>query len=167
MAFKNNGQPFHGSVNMGRKERSAGFTLIELMVSIAILGTLVGIGIPAYTNYIDKARIAKAIGEISILQREVMAYEAANETLPDDLNAIGRGALLDPWGNPYEYLNITTAANVANLRKDRFLVPLNTDFDLYSMGKDGKSLPPLTVPVSFDDVLRANNGRYIGLASAF
>ena len=167
LPLKKNVPIFLGSVNMGRKERSAGFTLIELMVSIAILGTLVGIGIPAYTNYIYKARIAKAIGEISVLQKEIMAYEAVNETLPDDLNAIGRGELLDPWGNPYEYLNITTAMGLGGVRKDRFLVPLNTDFDLYSMGKDGESKAPLTAAASFDDILRANNGRYIGLASAF
>ena len=167
MSLKNNVQPILGSVGMGRKERCAGFTLIELMVSVAILGTLLGIGIPAYTNYIDQARIAKAIAEISTLQREVLEYDAANETLPDDLNAINRGALLDPWGNPYQYLKLGPPATIGKARKDRFLVPLNTDFDLYSMGKDGKSSPPLTAAASFDDVLRANNGRFIGLGSKF
>jgi len=52
-------------------------------------------------------------------------------------------------------------------RKDHSLVPLNTDYDLYSKGKDGQSRPPLPAPVSQDDVLRANNGGFIGLASTF
>jgi general secretion pathway protein G len=52
-------------------------------------------------------------------------------------------------------------------RKDYSLVPLNTDYDLYSRGKDGQSAPPLPATVSQDDVLRANNGGFIGLASTF
>ena len=52
-------------------------------------------------------------------------------------------------------------------RKDRFLVPINTDFDLYSMGKDGESVPALTAAKSRDDVVRAANGAFIGLASKF
>jgi general secretion pathway protein G len=52
-------------------------------------------------------------------------------------------------------------------RKDRFLVPINTDFDLYSMGRDGESVPALTAAKSRDDVVRAANGSYIGLASRF
>jgi general secretion pathway protein G len=52
-------------------------------------------------------------------------------------------------------------------RKDRFLVPLNTDFDLYSVGRDGESVPPLSAAKSRDDVVRAANGAFIGLASKF
>jgi general secretion pathway protein G len=55
----------------------------------------------------------------------------------------------------------------AKARKDRFLVPINTDFDLYSMGKDGKSVAALTAAASRDDVVRAANGAFIGLASRF
>ena len=53
------------------------------------------------------------------------------------------------------------------VRKDRFLVPLNTDYDLYSMGKDGESTAPLTARQSRDDIIRADNGGFIGLASEF
>jgi general secretion pathway protein G len=44
---------------------------------------------------------------------------------------------------------------------------LNTDYDLYSMGKDGKTKGPLTAKDSHDDVIRANDGRFIGLASEY
>ncbi len=53
------------------------------------------------------------------------------------------------------------------MRKDKFLVPINTDFDLYSMGEDGKSVPPLTAKASRDDIIRANDGGYIGPASGY
>ena len=52
-------------------------------------------------------------------------------------------------------------------RKDKFLVPLNTDYDLYSRGQDGESAGPLTASESKDDVIRALDGRYVGLASDF
>ncbi len=53
------------------------------------------------------------------------------------------------------------------VRKDRFLVPINSDYDLYSRGKDGRSVPPLTAQQSRDDIIRANDGGFIGLASEF
>jgi general secretion pathway protein G len=56
---------------------------------------------------------------------------------------------------------------IGGARKDRFLVPINSDFDLYSMGKDGQSAGPLTAQKSHDDVIRANDGGFYGLASNF
>ena len=53
------------------------------------------------------------------------------------------------------------------VRKDHNLVPLNTDFDLYSMGPDGESASPLTAKASRDDIIRANNGSYIGTATNY
>ena len=43
-------------------------------------------------------------------------------------------------------------------------MPINTDFDLYSVGADGRTAAPLTARFSHDDVVRANNGSFIGLA---
>ncbi len=57
----------------------------------------------------------------------------------------------------------STCLRAGDVRKDRRLVPLNRDFDLYSQGKDGRSQGPLTAQVSLDDVIRANNGGFIGL----
>jgi hypothetical protein len=50
---------------------------------------------------------------------------------------------------------------------DHSLVPINTDFDLYSMGPDGRNSPPLTAKHSRDDIVRANNGAFIGVASDY
>jgi general secretion pathway protein G len=56
---------------------------------------------------------------------------------------------------------------MASVRKDRFLAPINTDFDLYSMGPDGESRAQLNVAASRDDVIRAANGSYFGVAQEF
>ena len=53
------------------------------------------------------------------------------------------------------------------MRKDRNLVPINTDYDLYSKGPDGASSPPLTARAGQDDIVRANDGAYIGVAADY
>ena len=72
---------------------------------------------------------------------------------------------IDPWDQPYVYFDIATAGpgNV-NFRKDKNLNPLNTDFDLYSSGKDGESKRPLNAKASREDIVQVNNGAFIGLA---
>jgi general secretion pathway protein G len=149
------------------KEVFEGFTLLELMVVIAFIGILSGIGIPAYTSYIEKAKILRTMSEIKLLEKEIMEFQEENGFFPDSLDEIGRADLKDPWGNNYQYLNIETTQGQGQMRKDRFLVPLNTDFDLYSMGKDGKSQSPLTAQASHDDIIRANDGEYMGIASEY
>ena len=146
---------------------STGFTLIEIIVSIAIVGILAGIAIPLYAGYIDKARNEAAIADIQAISLKITGYYADNTNYPGSLAEVGYATYPDPWGNPYQYLNIQTAKNKGSMRKDRFLVPINSDYDLYSMGKDGKSVPPLTAKASRDDIIRANDGAYIGPAYAY
>ncbi len=149
-----------------RWRRNAGFTLIEWLIVLTFLGTLVGIAVPAYTSYVNQANIAQAKTDIRSLELAIARYEAKNGQLPDSLDDMGAGGLLDPWGKTYQYLRIAGAdlQGKGQLRKDRFLVPLNSDYDLYSNGKDGSSKAPLTAAVSRDDIIRANNGAFIGLA---
>lgn len=149
------------------KKLPGGFTLIELIVVIAILGTITGIAVPTYHSYLEKARVAKAIAEIDMMQGEIAAFITDKHELPNTLNDIGRGTLLDPWENTYRYQSFANITGKGGMRKDRFMVPLNTDYDLYSMGKDGKTKTPLTAKDSHDDIVRANDGRFIGLASEY
>jgi general secretion pathway protein G len=53
------------------------------------------------------------------------------------------------------------------MRKDRNLNPINTQYDLYSVGADGQTRLPLQAPVSQDDVILASDGNYVGLAASF
>jgi general secretion pathway protein G len=144
--------------------KSWGYTLIELMIVVAIIGTLASIATPLYLEHVDKARITRAIAEIKQISMVIDAYRVDHDKLPLSLDEVEYKNFLDPWGNPYQYLNIEIQRGFGNVRKDRFLVPLNSDYDLYSKGKDGDSRSPLTARVSRDDIVRANNGMYIGLA---
>jgi len=89
--------------------------------------------------------------------------------LPDSLAVLGYGSLLDPWGHPYQYLKIAggDVKGKGKLRRDRFLNPLNADYDLYSMGPDGDTKTNLNAKESRDDIVRANSGAFIGAASDF
>ena len=75
--------------------------------------------------------------------------------------------MLDPWGNAYVYQSFTGLKGKGKMRKDKSLNPLNTQYDLYSLGRDGDSRLPLAPKVSHDDVILAFDGAFIGLASDF
>ena len=145
------------------------FSLIELMVVIAILGILTAIAVPSFAAYRERAMVAVCITDIGTIAKEISAFSIDNDRLPETLAEAGWGGKMDPWGNPYQYLKIDGAAKSVKgkARKDRFLVPINTDFDLYSMGPDGLSVGPLTASQSQDDIIRASDGSFIGRASHF
>lgn len=141
-----------------------GFTLIELMVSISIIGILIAIAIPFFISYREKARVAVAISDLKAMELVISNYAAEQGAFPESLAQVGLGKLRDPWGFPYRYLRIYDAPKsvLGSTRKDHFMVPVNTDFDLYSVGPDGASQPAFTAKASQDDVVRAFNGAYCG-----
>ena len=143
-----------------------GLTLIELLIVLAVIGILASIALLLYYNFTYQAQIARAMADIAVLSSEISTFEMMNERLPNDLTEVGRAAFVDPWGNPYQYLNFALGP-VGQQRKDYALVPINTDYDLYSKGRNGASQPPLTASASHDDIVRANDGQYIGLASGY
>ncbi len=141
-----------------------GLTIVELMLALVVVGVLASTSVNAWSGWRERVRVKQAQDDIIALSAVIDARWQDTQTLPADLAAIGRGGMRDPWGRPYRYLALTTPASKGAARKDKSLVPLNTDYDLYSMGADGKSAAPLTAKDSRDDILRANNGRYIGPA---
>lgn len=142
-----------------------GFTLIEVMVSTCIIGLLAAIATPLYVGYLEKARVVVAVSDMKSIEAAIFNFVSNNDALPDTLAQVGMDDLLDPWGNPYAYLRIDGGDVKGKLRKDHFMVPVNTDFDLYSMGKDGASVSPFTAKASQDDIVRAYNGGYYGKVS--
>ena len=146
--------------------KRSGFTLIELMMVIAIIGTLAAIATPNYLNFIDKVRVSTAISDIKTIEKDLFSYYIEFDEFPPDLAAVGMDNLTDPWGNPYQYLPVEGTPK-GKLRKDHFMVPVNSDFDLYSMGPDGKSVSPFTAKHSRDDIVRANDGGFVGLVSNY
>jgi general secretion pathway protein G len=149
------------------RRRARAFTLLEFAIALAILAILASIAMPAYQDYRERIRVAQAVTEIGAIQSAIQRYIDDNRTPPDDLAEVGQGGKLDPWGNPYQYLNLVTLKGKGKARKNRNLVPINSDYDLYSMGKDGASVGPLTAKASRDDIIRANDGRFIGLAADY
>ena len=173
-----------------------GLTLIELMIVIAIIGILSGIAVPVYFGQIEKARVIKAVAELDNLQLEIRNFELDYDRLPESLEEVKSGGLADPWGNSYRYLNFADledaieeeaaadsdkkpkgkakgktkkdkAGEENSIRLDSLNAPLNSDYDLYSCGKDGESAPSIDDPLSRDDVVRGRDGAYIGPVSQF
>ncbi len=146
----------------------AGYSLVEVLAVLAIAGLLAGLGFPRLRGSLERARVARAVGDLRAIQADLMAIESQGQPLPPTLDAIGRGAMRDPWGRAYVYLPFPPGRRVPpGARRDRFLVPVNSTFDLYSLGRDGQSAPPFTAAPSLDDVVRANDGGYLGLAANY
>jgi general secretion pathway protein G len=154
-----------GRPSCGFRNRCRGFTLIELTISVAIVLTVAAMAIPNISSAILQAQNARAVGDIRAIGDDLQAYYASNAQFPNTLADIN-DKYMDPWGNPYKYLNFANATS-AQMRKDRFMFPFNTWFDLYSMGADGVTQLGLTAPESQDDVIWANDGEYVGLTSEY
>ena len=171
-------RPIGTKLNKDQKTANSRFTLPEVMIAIAIIGVLASIAVASYIKYKEKARIELAITEMKIIEEKISRLVTDNGELPEDLSQIGLDNIIDHWGRPYSYLKIfghdeakadkgkkDDNSKKGKPRKDHSLHSINTDFDLYSVGKDGKSAVPLTAKISQDDIVRAKNGNCFGLVS--
>ena len=147
------------------RARQRGVTLLELMIVAAAVVMLSAFAIPAFNGYVERSRTSRAIGDIGSISLQLYRWQLNTRSFPASLADAGIVAT-DPWGRAYAYTRVAgTPQN--QLRKDHNLHPINTDFDLYSLGPDGNSQKPLTAGPSRDDIIRANNGAYIGVAANY
>jgi len=148
-------------------DKQRGFTLIELMIAVVIAAALMSIAVPNYQAYVERTKRTAAIKDISQISMALERYRTIAGTFPDSLSDLSIPLPLDPWGHAYQYLGIDVAPppNKGALRKDKNLNPLNSDYDLCSMGPDGLTQKQLTAARARDDIVRAGNGGFIGLAS--
>jgi general secretion pathway protein G len=133
------------------------------VLALALIGA--SFAIPAFTGYVERSRVARAVSDIGTVSLKLHQWQRSGRTLPQTLAEAGITAV-DPWGRPYVYLRAADASR-SQLRKDGELVPLNSDFDLYSLGPDGISALALPAAPSRDDVVRAANGAFIGVAANY
>lgn len=151
-------------------KRSAGFSLVELMIAVIIMGLLTAIAVPIYMKAQTKIQGNDAVSFLTSTAQKLEDYYALHSTYPASLSEIGIAEpALDPWGNPYQYMpiDIKPPPNTGSIRRDKNMNPLNTDFDLYSYGPDGRSQTQLTANFARDDIVRAGNGSFIGTAQDF
>lgn len=170
---------------MSRSAQS-GFTLIEVMMAVAILSILTAIAIQLYDGHISEARIGTAIKDIR--QAELILNDLASdrdlasldgfannantgirglyllngELVLDDPSATPAGAVpwLDPWDRIYRYQRNQSDGvrtdGAGNLSNQAATSPAPQAYDLFSLGADG------TINTG-DDVVRGCNGAFVGL----
>jgi general secretion pathway protein G len=145
-----------------------GWTVVELMIALVALAVLTTIAVTSYSKYQTRARNAKAANDLVAIQTAVSQYFLENQSYPAALSNVSASvaAMTDPWGNAYQFINHQNTPS-GQWRKDKNIHPINTDYDLYSKGADGQSASPLTSGIARDDIVRANNGRFMGLASTY
>jgi general secretion pathway protein G len=129
--------------NVARRSASRGFTLIEIMVVVAIIGILAALIVPKIMSRPDEARVVAAKQDIGSIMQSLKLYRLDNgryptqdqglaalvtkpTTEPVPNNWKGGGYLErlpnDPWGNPYQYLN----------------PGVHGEIDVFSYGANGK-----------------------------
>ena len=92
------------------------FTLIELLIVMAVIAVLIGIAIPSFRGMQDEAKRAKAGGDLRVLKLALEAYQAKHDTYPTSLPSLEvEGTVVqklptDPFGTAYNFA-LCTGAN--------------------------------------------------------
>ncbi len=120
-------------------KKQLGFSMLEVMVVIAIIGIMMGVMVPVFMGNDDKARVSAAQQDINAISQALDLYKLDNRTYPstdEGLDAlVNRPASAsnwsengyikklkeDPWGNPYQYVSPGSSG----------------PYDLFSLGADG------------------------------
>jgi len=143
----------------------AGYSILQLVAAIAIVGVLSAIAVPGFQIYIERARQSQALGELGEIEIAINEFSMAQTgQLPADLAAIGMAGATDPWGSNWVYVNLTLGGAP---RVDQNGVAINTTYDLYSPGPDQASALSLQASESDDDVIRANDGGFFGVVADY
>jgi len=154
-------------INLSEQETETGFTLVELLCVIGIIGILASIAFAQLPGVINQARYAQAQRDLDAYNTELLSYYASRGEYPSDWEDLGYNtAPEDPWGYPYIYNNHDEISS-GDRRKDGALVPINSHYDLFSPGPNGNWAPNIGADISRDDVIVAEDGAFIGKAEDY
>ncbi len=130
--------------SLGVQGRQSGFTLIEIMVVVIIIGLLASVAVPAVLDRVDESRVQKAKADFKNLQTALKLYKIDNFRYPTGEQGLDALAVkpslepvprnwkssgyveqlqMDPWGRPYLYMSPAEGH----------------DYDIYTLGADGVS----------------------------
>lgn len=143
--------------------------IVEIVMSVMLVTLMLTLVVPAALRLIADAREDNAISQVEEIQEKIDGFYKTHSRYPISLVELYESAPLDPWNNPYQYLSLADGLQKTRgqARKYKDMTLINSDYDLYSMGPDGKSVPPLTADPSRDDIIRARNGKFIGRVRDF
>lgn len=123
--------------------RSRGFTLIEIMVVVVILGILAAVVVPRIMDRPDDARIAKARQDIRVLESSLNLYKLDNFYYPSTQQGL-EALVTRPSGEP-EARNWKSGGYIQSLPKDPWGAPyqylnpgVRGEYDIFSLGADGR-----------------------------
>ena len=91
-----------------KMQKQQGFTLIELMIVVAIIGILAAVAIPAYQDYTIRAKVTEGLSLAGAGKTAVSEYFSANGTLPADNATAGMAAPDEISGNSVDNVTVTT-----------------------------------------------------------
>ena len=96
-----------------------GFTLMELLIVVLLIGILAGIAIPQYFNAIERQRSVEALGVLGDIEKAQMRYAAINEAFTTDFSNLDIDLGDTTSGSTYETKNFTYTLNAANATAER------------------------------------------------
>ena len=141
----------HKEINMQSTQREAGFTLIELMVTVAILAVIAGIAIPAYNGYVHRGYTTECSNEVATIQLAQSEYFLENNAyFPNPAGTANGVAAIEGASGGFYTSGYTVAGDAVKTAAN--IAAANCDFSVTST-----AAPSYTINVTGQNHLDATD----------